>query len=174
MLRICGCVFCFCLFCLYFCVCVYLQIEGPLREYCSIWLGTSLLPYYCTPLVCVPDVIGLIAVWRNNKPKNQKKVLFLYHDLNLQRHDTTPSVLMLLLSGLASCLPTVGVGRSTPGAIAEATNVETGNPACSACFGTPSFVCFNCSQLSIFEPASHEPTLANRRFEFSCRQDNRQ
>jgi len=68
----------------------------------------------------------------------------------------------------------VGVGRSTPGAIAEATNVETADHAYSACFGTPSFVCFTCSQPSIFESASHEPTLANRRFEFSCRQDNRQ
>ena len=27
------------------------------------------LPYYCAPLVCVPAVIGLLAVWRHNKPK---------------------------------------------------------------------------------------------------------
>ena len=41
-------------------------------------------------------------------------------------------------------------------------------PPCSACFSTPSFICFDCSQLSIFESALHQPTLANRRFEFSC------
>jgi len=27
------------------------------------------LPYYCTPPVCVPDVIGALAVWRHNIPK---------------------------------------------------------------------------------------------------------
>jgi len=27
------------------------------------------LPCYCAPLVCVPDVIGVQAVWRRNKPK---------------------------------------------------------------------------------------------------------
>ena len=28
--------------------------------------GASGLPYYCTPSVCVPDVIGVLAVWRQN------------------------------------------------------------------------------------------------------------
>jgi len=69
-------------------------------------------------------------------------------------------------------LATVGASRSTPCAFAEATDVETADPACGTRFGTPSFVCFNCSQPSIFESASQKPTLANRRFEFSCRQDN--
>jgi len=33
--------------------------------------GASGLPYYCTPPVCVPDVIGALAVWRHkNKQKN--------------------------------------------------------------------------------------------------------
>jgi len=68
----------------------------------------------------------------------------------------------------------VSIGQSTPGAFAEAIKVETADPACSACFGTTSFVCFDCSQLSIFESASHRSTLANMRFEFSCRQDNQQ
>ena len=27
------------------------------------------LPYYCAPLVCISAVIGLLAVWRHNKPK---------------------------------------------------------------------------------------------------------
>ena len=30
------------------------------------------LPYYCAPLVCVSEVIGLLAVWRHNKPKTKK------------------------------------------------------------------------------------------------------
>ena len=28
--------------------------------------GASELPYYCTPLVCVPAVIGALAVWQQN------------------------------------------------------------------------------------------------------------
>jgi len=33
--------------------------------------GASGLPYFCTPPVSVPDVIGALAVWRqNNKKKN--------------------------------------------------------------------------------------------------------
>ena len=59
-----------------------------------------------------------------------------------------------------------------PCTIAEATDVETADPACSARFGNPSFVCFDCSQPSIFESASHQPTLTNRRFKVSCQQDN--
>ena len=35
--------------------------------------GASGLPYYCTPFVCIPAVIGLLAVWRHNKPKKTKK-----------------------------------------------------------------------------------------------------
>jgi len=77
MLRVCGCVFCLFLFCLYICVCVYLQIKGPLRECRSIRTGASGLPYYCAPLVCVPGVIGLLAVWRHNKPKTKKPKLVL-------------------------------------------------------------------------------------------------
>ena len=33
--------------------------------------GTSGLPYYCAPPVCVPAVIGALAVWRQNN--NKKK-----------------------------------------------------------------------------------------------------
>jgi len=49
-------------------------VRGLLREYCSNQSGASGLPYYCTPLVCISAVIGLLAVWRHNKPKtkNQK------------------------------------------------------------------------------------------------------
>ena len=44
------------------------KIQGPLRE-CRSLRSASWLPYYCTPLVCIPAVIELLAVWRNNKPK---------------------------------------------------------------------------------------------------------
>jgi len=38
--------------------------------------GASGLPYYCTPPVCVPDVIGALAVWRQNikKKKNERSL----------------------------------------------------------------------------------------------------
>ena len=55
-------------------------------------------------------------------------------------------------------------------------HIETIDPAWSARFCIPSFVCFNCSHPSIFESAFPETAsqLANRRFGFSCQQDNRQ
>jgi len=34
--------------------------------------GASGLPYYCTPPVCVPAVIGALAVWRPNKNITKK------------------------------------------------------------------------------------------------------
>jgi len=46
-------------------------VRGPLRECCSIRSGASVLPYYCAPLVCVAEVIELLAVWRHNKPKTK-------------------------------------------------------------------------------------------------------
>ena len=46
-------------------------VRGPLRECRSIWSGTSGLPYYCAPLVCVSDVIDSLAVWWYNKPKTK-------------------------------------------------------------------------------------------------------
>ena len=52
-------------------VCVFLHIQSPLRECRSIWSGTSGLPYYCAPLVCVSEVIELIAVWRHKKLKTK-------------------------------------------------------------------------------------------------------
>jgi len=50
------------------------HVRGPLRECRSIRSGASGLPYYCTPLVCVSDVIDSLTMWRYNKPKNQKTV----------------------------------------------------------------------------------------------------
>ena len=64
-------------------LCVYLRmrmstlkqhpcVRGPLRECRSIRSGASGLPYCCAPLVCVSDVMELLAVWRCNKPKTKK------------------------------------------------------------------------------------------------------
>jgi len=55
----------------YTCVCIFLQIQSPLRECRSIWSGTFRLPYYCAPLVCISVVIGLLDVWRLNKPNTK-------------------------------------------------------------------------------------------------------
>ena len=70
------------LFCLSTRVCVCLQFQGPLRDkvHCGSALvgpGTSGLPYYCTPLVCVPAVLGGLAVWRHNNKKKIIKVCFV-------------------------------------------------------------------------------------------------
>ena len=35
---------------------------------------SSGVPYYCTPPVCVLDVLGLLAVWRKNKNKTKKRL----------------------------------------------------------------------------------------------------
>ena len=60
-----------------------LRIPSPLRRCRSIQSGVSGLPsYYCAPLVCVPAVIGLLAVWWHNKPFLQTK----------KRHDWSPKV----------------------------------------------------------------------------------
>jgi len=86
---------CFVLFivCLYICVCECLlqnnnhktkhknnttskhhpRVRGPLQECRLIRSGASGLLYYCAPLVCVSEVIELLAVWRYNKPKTNKK-----------------------------------------------------------------------------------------------------
>ena len=37
--------------------------------------GASGLPYYCTPPVCVPDVLGVLVVWRKNKKKRKKETV---------------------------------------------------------------------------------------------------
>jgi len=56
----------------YTCVCVFLDIQSPLRECRSIRSGTSGFPYYCASLVCISAVIGLLAVWWHNKPHKPK------------------------------------------------------------------------------------------------------
>jgi len=56
---------------LYICVCVYLKIQDPLRECRSIQSGVCGLTYYCAPLACGPDIIGVLAVWQHYKPKTK-------------------------------------------------------------------------------------------------------
>ena len=72
--------------CAIYCLFVYLcmrmstskqhpYVLGPLQECRSIrsdW-GDSGLPYYYTPLLCISAVIGLLAVWRHNKPKTKNQ-----------------------------------------------------------------------------------------------------
>jgi len=47
------------------------SIRSPLRECRSIRSGASGLPYYCAQLVCLSDVMELVAVWWHNKPKTK-------------------------------------------------------------------------------------------------------
>ena len=54
-----------CLVCIY--VCAY---DSKSKVHCESALGpgTSGHPYYCAPLVCVPAVLGGLAVWKKTKP----------------------------------------------------------------------------------------------------------
>jgi len=55
----------------------------------SILPGTPGLPYYCTPLVYVPNVIGVLAVWWHNKNKNKNQnftVALLLHTTRVRSH----------------------------------------------------------------------------------------
>ena len=58
--------FCFSSVCLH--VCAY---ASKFKVYCGSTFepGASGLPYYCTPPMCVPHVIGALAVWRQSKKK---------------------------------------------------------------------------------------------------------
>jgi len=49
----------------------YSCVWGPLREYRSIRTGASGLPCYCAPLVCVSEVIELLAVCWYYKPNTK-------------------------------------------------------------------------------------------------------
>ena len=50
----------------YICVFVWLQVQGPLRK-CPraryFWAT-----HYCSPLVCIPAVLGGLAVWKKSQP----------------------------------------------------------------------------------------------------------
>jgi len=53
-------------------VCVY---ASKCKVHCGSVFepGASGLPYYFTPPVCVPDVIGVLSVWRQNNKKKRSK-----------------------------------------------------------------------------------------------------
>ena len=71
------------------------SVRGPLRECRSIRSGASGLPYYCTPLVCISAVSGLLAVWLHNKPKTKKPWRFTNSSLGLP-HAPSLSVYLFL------------------------------------------------------------------------------
>ena len=54
-------------------VCAY-AIESKVHCGSALGPGASGLPYYCTPPVCVPAVLGGLALWWHNKikPKNER------------------------------------------------------------------------------------------------------
>ena len=69
---------------LYRCVCEYLlqNIIHVSEVHCgsAVIFGQALPGFlqalyhdYCTPLVCISDVIGLLTVWRHNKPKTKNQ-----------------------------------------------------------------------------------------------------
>jgi hypothetical protein len=69
--------------CLWMCVLFYFSIvclhvcayASKFEVHCGSTFepGASRLSYYCTPPVCIPDVLGALAVWRHTK---KKKVTF--------------------------------------------------------------------------------------------------
>ena len=48
--------------------------------------GASGLPYYCTPPVCGPDVIGALAVWRQITKNNSHTNALLHTNTPLQNN----------------------------------------------------------------------------------------
>ena len=61
--------------CLY--VCTY-AVKFKVHGGSAFEPGTSRLPYYCTPPVCVHAVIGGLTVWRHNKTKHKTKTQYGY------------------------------------------------------------------------------------------------
>jgi hypothetical protein len=49
-------------------------VGGPLQECRSIQPGASGLPYYSTPPLCIPPVLGALPVWRLSIKINKKAV----------------------------------------------------------------------------------------------------
>ena len=72
--------------CLFMCVSFYSSFvrisayayNSKSKVHCRSALGpgASGLLYYYAPLVCVPPVIGVLTVWRHNKPKTEKVKMF--------------------------------------------------------------------------------------------------
>jgi len=65
--------------CLWMCVLFYFSFvclhvcAFAMKSMVHCWsvfkLGAAGLPYYCTPPLCVPDVLGALAVWRHTQKK---------------------------------------------------------------------------------------------------------
>jgi len=64
-------VVCFVLF--FVCVYLRLRISWQPKSIAGVPFDSvrRFRPYYCAPLVCIFAVIGLLAVWRHNKPKTK-------------------------------------------------------------------------------------------------------
>ena len=58
------------LFCVFTCVCYAFKFKVHCGS--AFEPGASGLPYHCTPPVCVPALLGALAVWRHNKKKQKK------------------------------------------------------------------------------------------------------
>jgi len=56
-------------------VCAY-AFKSNIRCGSALGPGASGLPYYCTPPVCVPAVVGGLTVWRHNKQKKNSLLLW--------------------------------------------------------------------------------------------------
>jgi len=115
-LLLCLCVLNYSSF-VYTCVCVFLHIQSPLRECRSIWSGASVLAYYCAPLVCVPAVLGLLAVCWHNK---RKPVFFIHASCFLMCILFTVSFIWLHvyafgIHSMVHCGSAVWFGRVLPG-----------------------------------------------------------
>jgi len=89
--------FYFSLVCLH--VCVY-AFKSKVHCGSAFEPGASGLPCYCTPLVCVPDVNGGLAVWRhNNKTQTKTQIRVLNPGLLVSLHS-----LLLCIRESRSCL----------------------------------------------------------------------
>jgi len=79
-------------------------VRGPLRECRSIRSGASGLSYYCTPLVCISVLIGLLAVWRHNKPKTKIKVMVTSFRTIISKKTGTKCSIYVYYSDSCACV----------------------------------------------------------------------
>jgi len=88
-------------------VCVYAS-EFEVHWGSAFEPGTSRLPYYCTPPVCVPAVLGALAVWwRNNKKTKQTETSTYMHAPwkgRLIAHAPVLYVMPAVFSGCYHCI----------------------------------------------------------------------
>ena len=69
--------------------------------------GASGLPYYCTPPVCIPGVLGALAVWRHNNNKTKKSPGD--SDPALKLFWTCPLMMMLLRRQIAMMISSASI-----------------------------------------------------------------